>query len=82
MRRATSRERARRDFPGVFAFDEQNLGHTTRTRLWNVEDLDAPVLAHTYEAATFTVEDVSGAVLTCDSGANEGPAELTVSNPN
>jgi choice-of-anchor B domain-containing protein len=36
--------------------DELGLGHNTRTYIWNLTDLDAPVQSHTYTATTSAID--------------------------
>ncbi|HXV64324.1 MAG TPA: choice-of-anchor B family protein, partial [Vicinamibacteria bacterium] len=36
--------------------DEVNYGHATRTRVWDIADLDRPLLIGTYEAATPSID--------------------------
>ncbi len=36
--------------------DEQNFGHNTRTRVWNIADLDAPQLLGYYDGATAAID--------------------------
>ncbi|MBW3576954.1 MAG: choice-of-anchor B family protein [Actinobacteria bacterium] len=36
--------------------DERNLGHNTRTRVWDVSDLDAPTLVGSFDGATTAID--------------------------
>lgn len=36
--------------------DEQNVGHNTRTYMWDVQDLDAPIFMGYYEATTGSID--------------------------
>jgi choice-of-anchor B domain-containing protein len=36
--------------------DEQNFGHNTRTRVWNVSDLDNPVIDNTFDGTTPSID--------------------------